>query len=76
MKDANPDGAFVRCVVDGEAAFPAFDIALEAHRIVEAMYRSARNSERYCDPEEYDEAMRAKPYRLLDAHWDRYYGNL
>lgn len=44
MKDANPDGAFVRCVVDGESAFPAFDIALEAHRIVEAMYRSARNS--------------------------------
>ena len=39
--DPNPDGAFVRCATDGTAGFPAFDVALEAHRIVEAMYRSA-----------------------------------
>jgi hypothetical protein len=43
-KNANPDGAFVQCVVDKEPAFPDFGIALEAHRIVEAMYRSARNA--------------------------------
>jgi predicted dehydrogenase len=43
-KNANPDGAFVQCVVDNEPAFPDFGIALEAHRIVEAMYRSARNN--------------------------------
>lgn len=41
-KNANPDGAFVQCVVDNEPGFPNFEIALEAHRIVEAMYRSAR----------------------------------
>ena len=39
--DPNPDAAFVRCAVDGTPGFPAFDTALEAHRIVEAMYRSA-----------------------------------
>lgn len=44
VKDANPDGAFVRSAVDGEPGFPGFDIALEAHRIVEAMYRSARDN--------------------------------
>jgi predicted dehydrogenase len=42
--DANPDGAFVKAVVDGLPGFPDFTIALEAHRIVEAMYRSARDS--------------------------------
>ncbi len=40
--DANPDGAFVRNAVSGEPGFPDFSVALEAHRIVEAMYRSAR----------------------------------
>ena len=39
--DPNPDGAFVRCATDGTPGFPGFDTALEAHRIVEAMYRSA-----------------------------------
>ena len=39
---ANPDGAFVRAAVDGTAGYPDFAIALEAHRVVEAMYESAR----------------------------------
>lgn len=39
----NPDGAFVQNAFDGHSAFPDFSIALEAHRIVEAMYRSARD---------------------------------
>ena len=42
--DANPDGAFVKAAVDGIPGFPNFSIALEAHRIVEAMYRSARDN--------------------------------
>jgi predicted dehydrogenase len=40
--DANPDGAFIRNAVASEPGFPDFSVALEAHRIVEAMYRSAR----------------------------------
>ena len=40
--DANPDGAFVRAAVGGESGYPDFAVALEAHRIVEAMYESAR----------------------------------
>ena len=40
--DPNPDGAFVKAAVAGTAGFPGFDIALDAHRIVEAMYQSAR----------------------------------
>ena len=43
ITDANPDGAFVRNAASRQSAFPDFSIALEAHRIVEAMYRSARN---------------------------------
>ena len=42
--DANPDGAFVSAAVNGTPGFPDFAIALEAHRIVEAMYRSAREN--------------------------------
>jgi predicted dehydrogenase len=37
----NPDGEFVRSVVDGRPAHPDFATALEAHRVVDAMYRSA-----------------------------------
>lgn len=40
--DPNPDGAFVRNASNREPGFPDFSVALEAHRIVEAMYRSAR----------------------------------
>ena len=40
---ANPDAAFITAAVNNEPGFPDFSIALEAHRIVEAMYRSARN---------------------------------
>lgn len=37
----NPDGEFVKAVVEGRAAHPDFATAVEAHRIVDAMYRSA-----------------------------------
>ena len=40
--DANPDGAFVRAAVQGSPGHPDFAVALEAHRIVEAMYASSR----------------------------------
>ena len=40
---ANPDAAFVLTAINKEPGFPDFSIALEAHRIVEAMYESARN---------------------------------
>ena len=39
----NPDAAFVLTAMNKESGFPDFSIALEAHRIVEAMYESARN---------------------------------
>ncbi len=42
--DANPDAAFVRAVTGGFPGFPDFSIALEAHRVVEAIYRSARDN--------------------------------
>jgi UDP-N-acetyl-2-amino-2-deoxyglucuronate dehydrogenase len=38
----DPDGAFVRAVVDGTPAWPDLHTAVHAHRVVEAMYRSAR----------------------------------
>jgi predicted dehydrogenase len=37
----NPDGEFVRAVIEGRAADPDFATAVRAHRIVDAMYRSA-----------------------------------
>lgn len=37
----NPDGEFVRAVRDGRPAWPDLATAVEAHRIVDAMYRSA-----------------------------------
>lgn len=43
VTDANPDGAFVRDAAARQPAFPDFSVALEAHRIVEAMYRSAQD---------------------------------
>jgi len=39
--DANPDAAFVRSAVGRSAAYPDVTIALAAHRVVDAMYRSA-----------------------------------
>lgn len=44
LKDPNPDAAFVLSAVEKEPGFPDFSIALEAHRIVEAMYQSAREN--------------------------------
>jgi predicted dehydrogenase/GNAT superfamily N-acetyltransferase len=40
--DPNPDAAFLRAVRRGVAAHPDASVALEAHRVVDAMYRSAR----------------------------------
>ncbi len=37
----NPDVAFVRSAIAGTAAWPGLDIGVEAHRVVDAMYRSA-----------------------------------
>ncbi len=37
----NPDGDFVRAVVDNRRAAPDLHVAVEAHRVVDAMYRSA-----------------------------------
>jgi predicted dehydrogenase len=37
----NPDAEFIRSVVAGQPAHPDFATALAAHRIVDAMYRSA-----------------------------------
>jgi predicted dehydrogenase len=39
--DANPDGAFVRACLTGTDAWPDFVTAIDAHRVVDAMYRSA-----------------------------------
>ncbi len=37
----NPDAAFVRAVANGVAAHPSARLALRAHEVVDAMYRSA-----------------------------------
>ena len=37
----NPDGDFIRCVGRGRPAWPDFDVALRAHRLADAVYRSA-----------------------------------
>lgn len=37
----NPDGEFVRAVTERRAAHPDFATAVEAHRVVDAIYRSA-----------------------------------
>jgi UDP-N-acetyl-2-amino-2-deoxyglucuronate dehydrogenase len=37
----NPDGAFVRAAAEGRPATPDFAVALRAHQLVDAMYRSA-----------------------------------
>jgi predicted dehydrogenase len=39
--DLNPDGAFIRAVRNGHAAFPDFAVAVRAHEVADAMYRSA-----------------------------------
>lgn len=39
----NPDGAFVHAALNGTSASPGFADAVEAHRIIEAMYSSAGN---------------------------------
>ncbi|MGA0864072.1 MAG: Gfo/Idh/MocA family protein [Ilumatobacteraceae bacterium] len=41
---ANPDAAFVLAARDGAPGTPDFGVALEAHRVVEAMYASSRAS--------------------------------
>ena len=37
----NADGAFIRAARTGEAAFPDFAVAVRAHEVADAMYRSA-----------------------------------
>jgi predicted dehydrogenase len=37
----NPDGAFIRAIVDGHPAYPDFSVAVRAHEIADAIYRSA-----------------------------------
>jgi predicted dehydrogenase len=40
----NPDAAFVLAAIEQIPAYPDFSVALEAHRVVEAMYESARHN--------------------------------
>ena len=37
----NPDAGFIQAIIDGGSASPGFDVALRAHQVVDAMYRSA-----------------------------------
>jgi predicted dehydrogenase len=39
--NGNPDGAFIDAIRDGVAAHPDLDVAVAAHRVVDAMYASA-----------------------------------
>lgn len=39
----NPDGAFLRAVRSGGPAFPDFGVAVRAHEVVDALYRSAES---------------------------------
>ncbi|HEX9258832.1 MAG TPA: Gfo/Idh/MocA family oxidoreductase [Acidimicrobiales bacterium] len=41
--EPNPDGAFVRAAMAGQPAWPDFATAVAAHRVVDAIYRSAAN---------------------------------
>jgi predicted dehydrogenase len=41
LKHSFEDYFFLKSVIDGTACFPDFHVALEAHRIVDAVYRSA-----------------------------------
>lgn len=40
--DPNPDVAFITAALAGQPAFPDFAVAVEAHRVADAMYRSAK----------------------------------
>ncbi len=40
----NPDAAFVHAVANHERSWPDLAVAVEAHRVVDAMYRSARST--------------------------------
>ncbi len=37
----NPDVAFVKAAIAGTPAWPDFAVGIEAHKVVDAMYRSA-----------------------------------
>jgi predicted dehydrogenase/predicted GNAT family N-acyltransferase len=39
--DSNPDDEFIRAIQRGHRAWPDLSVAVEAHRVVDAMYRSA-----------------------------------
>ena len=50
---ANPDGAFAEAVARGESGFPDVHIALRAHEVVDAVYRSCVSGQREtCSPAE------------------------
>ena len=51
MRDGsdNPDGEFIRAIVEGRAATPDLFTAVEAHRIVDAIYASAAADGRALD---------------------------
>ena len=42
IADSNPDAAFILAVQGGRPAHPDFTVALRAHQVVDAAYRSAR----------------------------------
>lgn len=41
LKYSFEDYFFLKSIIDGKPAFPDFNVALEAHRVVDAVYRSA-----------------------------------
>jgi myo-inositol 2-dehydrogenase/D-chiro-inositol 1-dehydrogenase len=48
---ANPDGAFLSAAQQREPAWPDFAVAVDAHRLVDAVYRSAATEGTPCRPE-------------------------
>ena len=48
---ANPDAAFLTAADRGEPAWPDFALAVDAHRLVDAVYRSAAAGGVPCGPE-------------------------
>ena len=49
VEDHNPDAAFVAAVEAGAPAYPDFGVALRAHAVVDAAYRSAGSDGRITD---------------------------
>ena len=47
---ANPDAAFLLAAMQGVRAWPDFALALDAHRLADAVYRSAAAGGEPCAP--------------------------